>query len=144
MINQTIVDTTNRPQLGQNELTAEQLRNLVVKGMLEKKGMDVVVMDLRGVANAITDFFIICSGTSDTQIDAIASSVEEEVYKVSKTNPWHREGQQNREWILLDYVDIVAHVFKKERRAFYDLEQLWGDAEIQHIESEEDLVPQRA
>lgn len=144
MINQPIVDTTNRPQLGQNELTAEQLRNLVVKGMLEKKGMDVVVMDLRGVANAITDFFIICSGTSDTQIDAIASSVEEEVYKVSKTNPWHREGQQNREWILLDYVDIVAHVFKKERRAFYDLEQLWGDAEIQHIESEEDLIPQRA
>lgn len=144
MINQTVVDTTNRPQLGQNELTAEQLRNLVVKGMLEKKGMDVVVMDLRGVANAITDFFIICSGTSDTQIDAIASSVEEEVYKVSKTNPWHREGQQNREWILLDYVDIVAHVFKKERRAFYDLEQLWGDAEIQHIESEEDLIPQRA
>ncbi|MBC8156212.1 MAG: ribosome silencing factor [Bacteroidetes bacterium] len=134
----------NRPQLGQNELTAEQLRNLVVKGMLEKKGMDVVVMDLRGVANAITDFFIICSGTSDTQIDAIASSVEEEVYKSSKTNPWHREGQQNREWILLDYVDVVAHVFKKERRAFYDLEQLWGDAEIQHIESEEDLIPQRA
>ncbi len=144
MINQTVVDTTNRPKLGQNELTAEELRNLVVKGMLEKKGLDVVVMDLRGVANAITDFFIICSGTSDTQIDAIASSVEEEVYKVSKTNPWHREGQQNREWILLDYVDIVAHVFKKERRAFYDLEQLWGDAEIQHIESEEDLVPHQA
>ncbi len=144
MTNQNVVDTTNRPKLGQNELTAEELRNLVVKGMLEKKGMDVVVMDLRGVANAITDFFIICSGTSDTQIDAIASSVEEEVYKISKTNPWHREGQQNREWILLDYVDIVAHVFKKERRAFYDLEQLWGDAEIQHIESEEDLVPQRA
>ena len=144
MIDQNVVDTTNRPKLGQNELTAEQLRNLVVKGMLEKKGMDVVVMDLRNVANAITDFFIICSGTSDTQIDAIASSVEEEVYKVSKTNPWHREGQQNREWILLDYVDIVAHVFKKERRAFYDLEQLWGDADIQHIESEEDLVPQQA
>lgn len=144
MINQNVVDTTNRPQLGQNELTAEQLRNLVVKGMLEKKGQDIVVMDLRGVANAITDFFIICSGTSDTQIDAIASSVEEEVYKTSKINPWHREGQQNREWILLDYVDIVAHVFKKERRAFYDLEQLWGDAEIQHIESDADLMPHQA
>lgn len=142
MIDQNVVDTTNRPKLGQNELTAEQLRNLVVKGMLEKKGMDVVVMDLRNVANAITDFFIICSGTSDTQIDAIASSVEEEVFKGSRTNPWHREGQQNREWILLDYVDIVAHVFKKDRRAFYDLEQLWGDADIQHIESEEDMVPQ--
>lgn len=144
MTSQNIVDTTNRPQLGQNELAAEELRNLVVKGMLEKKGQDVVVMDLRKVNNAITDFFIICSGTSDTQIDAIASSVEEEVYKTSKTNPWHREGQANREWILLDYVDVVAHVFKKDRRAFYDLEQLWGDAEIQHIEAEDDLVPQSA
>ena len=76
MTSQNIVDTTNRPQLGQNELAAEELRNLVVKGMLEKKGQDVVVMDLRKVNNAITDFFIICSGTSDTQIDAIASSVE--------------------------------------------------------------------
>ena len=117
-----------------NEFTAQQIRDFVVRGMQEKKGQDIVVMDLRNVKNAICDYFVICSGTSDTQIDAISTSVEEEVYKVSKQDPWHKEGKLNREWILLDYVDVVAHVFKKDRRAFYDLEQLWGDAEIQLID----------
>lgn len=117
-----------------SEFTAEQIRDFIVRGMQEKKGQDIVVMDLRNVRNAICDYFVICSGNSDTQIDAIATSVEEEVYKASKQDPWHKEGKMNREWILLDYVDVVAHVFKKDRRSFYDLEQLWGDAEIQQIE----------
>ena len=117
-----------------HEFTAEQLRDFVVRGMQEKKAQDIVVMDLRNVKNAICDYFVICSGNSDTQIDAISTSIEEEVYKASKQDPWHKEGKLNREWILLDYVDVVAHVFKKERRSFYDLEQLWGDAEIQVIE----------
>lgn len=116
------------------EFTAEQIRDFVVRGMQEKKGQDIVVMDLRNVKNAICDYFVLCSGTSDTQIDAISTSIEEEVYKASRQDPWHREGKLNREWILLDYVDVVAHVFKKDRRAFYDLEQLWGDAEIHVIE----------
>lgn len=129
----------------QTELTTEQLRDLVVKGMQEKKGQDIVVMDLRRVKNAITDFFVICSGSSDTQIDAIAGSIEEEILKVSRTFPLNREGKTNREWILLDYVDVVAHVFKKERREFYDLEQLWGDAEIEHIADDAPvLTPQWA
>ena len=119
--------------------TAEQIRDFIVRGMQEKKAQDIVVMDLRNVKNAICDYFVLCSGNSDTQIDAISSSIEEEVYKASRQDPWHREGKLNREWILLDYVDVVAHVFKKDRRAFYDLEQLWGDAEIQVIE-ESDLV----
>ncbi len=96
--------------------------------------MDIVVMDLRQVKNAICDYFVICSGNSDTQIDAIASSVDEEVHKNTGQNPWHQEGRTNREWILIDYVDVIAHVFRKDRRTFYDLEQLWGDAEIHHIE----------
>lgn len=120
-----------------NEFTAEQIRDFVVRGMQEKKGQDIVVMDLRNVKNAICDYFVLCSGTSDTQIDAISTAVEEEVYKASRQDPWHKEGKLNREWILLDYVDVVAHVFKKDRRAFYDLEQLWGDADIQHIEEGE-------
>lgn len=117
-----------------NEFTAEQIRDFVVRGMQEKKAQDIVVMDLRKVKNAICDYFVLCSGNSDTQIDAISTSVEEEVYKASKQDPWHKEGKLNREWILMDYVDVVVHVFKKDRRAFYDLEQLWGDAEIQLIE----------
>lgn len=117
-----------------NEFTAEQIRDFVVRGMQEKKAQDIVVMDLRKVRNAICDYFVLCSGNSDTQIDAISTSVEEEVHKASKQDPWHKEGKMNREWILMDYVDVVVHVFKKDRRAFYDLEQLWGDAEIQLIE----------
>jgi ribosome-associated protein len=125
------------------ELTTEQLRDLVVKGMQEKKAQDILVMDLRHVKNAITDFFVICSGNSDTQIDAIAGSIEEEILKVSRVFPMNREGKMNREWILLDYVDVVVHVFKKDRRTFYDLEQLWGDAEMTWIDNEIDVFTQR-
>lgn len=121
------------------EFTPEQIRDFVIRGMQEKKAVDIVVMDMRNVKNAICDYFVICSGNSDPQIDAIATSVEEEVYKASKQDPWHKEGKLNREWILLDYVDVVAHVFKKDRRTFYDLEQLWGDADI-HVVNENELV----
>lgn len=117
-----------------HEISAEELSQLVVKGMLEKKAINVVVMDLRQVKNAIADFFIICSGNSDTQIDAIAESIDEEVWKQAHTNPWHKEGREQKEWILLDYVDVVAHVFKKDRREYYKLEDLWGDAEITVVE----------
>lgn len=117
-----------------SNLSSKDLSQLVVRGMQEKKAVDIVVMDLRQVKNAVTDFFVICSGNSDVQIDAIADSVEEEVIKVADTRPWQREGKMHREWILLDYVDVVVHVFKKERRAFYDLELLWGDAVVSQIE----------
>ena len=125
------------------QLTTEQLRDLVVKGMQEKKAQDIVVMDLRKVKNAITDYFVICSGGSDTQIDAIADSVEEEILKVCRVFPTNREGKLNREWILLDYMDVVVHVFKKDRRTFYDLEQLWGDAEMTWVDNETNMLVQR-
>jgi ribosome-associated protein len=112
------------------QISSEQLCDLVINGMQEKKGFDIVRMDLRKIHNSITDFFVICSGSSDTQIDAIASSVDDEVFKGSNQDPWHKEGIQNKEWILLDYVDVVVHVFRKDRREFYDIESLWGDAEI--------------
>ncbi|WP_425390401.1 ribosome silencing factor [Ekhidna sp.] len=116
------------------DISSEILSEWVVDGMLDKKGMDVVVMDLRDVKHAIADYFVICSGNSDTQIDAISESIEEQIHKKSKQNPWKREGKENKEWILLDYVDVVAHVFNKEKRTFYGLEELWGDAKITRIE----------
>lgn len=116
------------------EVSSQDLCQLVVKGMIEKKGQDVAILDLRNVKNAVADFFVICSGTSDTQIDAIADSVEFEVHKAINENPWHKEGKANREWILIDYVDVVAHVFQKDRRKYYDLEELWGDAEMTVVE----------
>jgi ribosome-associated protein len=116
-------------------ISAEQLSEVIVKGMQEKKAIDIVVMDLRKVKNAVADFFVICSGNSDKQLDAIADSVDQEVYKALKENPWHIEGKNNKEWMLLDYINVVAHVFRKDRREFYALERLWGDADIIEIES---------
>ena len=114
---------------------AASLCDLVVEGMLDKKAADITILDLREVKNAIADYFILCSGNSDTQIDAIADSIEELVYKNSSQNPWKKEGRQNKEWVLIDYVDVVAHVFKKDKRAFYAIEELWGDAKQTQIES---------
>ena len=113
--------------------SSKNLSEFVIKGMQEKKALDIVLLDLREIKNAFADFFIICSGNSDTQIEAIASSIDEEVYKGLKENPWHVEGRENKEWMLLDYVTVVAHVFKKDKREFYSLENLWGDAKITEI-----------
>ncbi|MDH5598832.1 MAG: ribosome silencing factor [Cyclobacteriaceae bacterium] len=117
-----------------NKLSSSKiLSEFVIKGMQEKKALDIVLLDLREIKNAFADFFIICSGNSDTQLEAIANSIDEEVYKGLKENPWHIEGRENKEWMLLDYVSVVAHIFKKDKREFYSLENLWGDAKITEI-----------
>ncbi|HLT80122.1 MAG TPA: ribosome silencing factor [Cyclobacteriaceae bacterium] len=110
-----------------------ELSRVIVSGMQEKKALDIVVLDLRKLKNAIADFFVICSGSSDKQIDAIADSIDEQVYRVLQENPWHTEGKNNKEWMLLDYITVVAHVFRKDRREYYALEKLWGDAEITEV-----------
>lgn len=114
-------------------IKSNKLSEVVVHGMLEKKAEDVIVIDLRKIKHAVADYFVICSGNSDTQIDAIADSVEEEVKKSTKQNPWKREGKQQHEWVLIDYVDVVVHIFNKDKRRFYGLEELWGDAPITRI-----------
>ena len=117
------------------EATSDILAELVVKGMQEKKATDIVILNLKSLKNAVSDYFIIASANSDTQIDAIASSIEEEVYKSVRQNPWQSEGRTNNEWVLLDYVDVVAHIFLKDKREFYALEELWGDAKIEQVAS---------
>ena len=103
--------------------------------MKEKKATDIIVMDLRGTNNSVADFFVICTGNSDTQIDAISTSIDDTVYKECNENPWHIEGKATKEWMLIDYITVVAHVFKKEIRDFYNLENLWGDARVEIIKS---------
>jgi ribosome-associated protein len=112
---------------------SERLSQLIVKGMQEKKATQIIVMDLRRVKNAVADFFVIGTGNSDKQLDAIADSISDEVYKGTKETAWHTEGKNNKEWMLLDYTSVVAHVFRKDLRTFYALERLWGDAEITEI-----------
>ena len=116
-------------------VSSEKLGEVIIKGMQEKKATDIVVLDMRKVKNAVADFFIICSGNSDKQLDAISDSIDEEVFKALKENPWHTEGKNNKEWMLLDYINVVAHVFRKDRRHYYALEKLWGDADITEIEN---------
>ena len=115
----------------QNE--SDLLMKSVVKGMKEKKAKEIVCIDLREIKNAITDFFVVCHADSRTHIDAIARSIEEIVLKNSGEEPVHREGFTNAEWILLDYTNVVAHVFMQEKREFYGIERLWADAHIQRV-----------
>ncbi len=111
------------------------ISELAVHGIQEKKGNDIVRLDLRNINSSVADYFIVCHADSTTQVKAIANSVEEEIYKAIKQEPWRKEGLQHGEWILLDYVDVIVHVFKTDKREFYGVEDLWGDAEIQYFKS---------
>ena len=111
-----------------NLLPSNKLSEFIVKGMQEKKAIDILVMDLKNVQNSVADYFVICSANSGTQVEAIYNSVEEAVKGNANELPWHKEGMKNLEWVLLDYIDVVVHIFKKENRNFYGLENLWGDA----------------
>ncbi len=113
---------------------SEILSELVIQGISDKKGKDIISMNLKKIGSAVTDYFIICHGTSRPQVEAIADSVVEIVKKKTGLWPWHREGFENAEWILLDYVDVVVHIFQERTRNFYQLEKLWADAQIKHYE----------
>lgn len=110
------------------EKDSQALCNAIVEGMQENKAKDIVVLDLRDISNAVSDFYVICSGESSTQVDGISSTVSRHTRKELSEKPWHIEGKTNSEWVLLDYVSVVAHIFYKDARSFYDIEDLWSDA----------------
>lgn len=105
----------------------------VVLGMEEKKAKEITVLDLRKTGNSVADFFVVCHGDSRVQVDAIANSVMDEVEKKLNEKLKSKEGKQNSEWIILDYFNVVAHIFIKEKREFYSIEKLWADAEVYSI-----------
>lgn len=111
---------------------ADALTLHAVNAALDKKADDVVIIDMRAVSG-VADYFVICSGASDIQVKAICEHIEERIRYACQERPWHREGEQHRQWVLLDYVDLVVHVFSPERRAFYDLERLWSDAPLARV-----------
>lgn len=115
----------------------EILAGYVAEGLADKKGKDIVLLDLKNVENAVAGFFIVCHGTSRPQVEALADSVRVNVGKKLGVKPWHHEGFENAEWILLDYVDVVVHIFRKESRDFYQLEKLWADAEVTNYDYKE-------
>ncbi len=114
-----------------------QLAELAVEGILSKKGEQIVLMDMRAVSG-IADLFVLCTGTSDMQIKAIMDAVRDSIREGTDERPWHVEGSTGLQWVLLDYVDMVVHVFNPEKRAFYDLERLWGDAPMERVADDAD------
>ena len=115
--------------------SADELIALILQGIEDVKGHDIILLDLRVIENTVCDYFIICNGTSNTQVNAIVGSIQKTVSKAIQDKPWHIEGQDNAEWVLMDYVNVVVHVFQKHIRDFYDIEGLWGDAKFTAIES---------
>lgn len=101
----------------------------VVAAMDSVKGKDIVTLDLRETGTSVTDYFVICHANSKTQVDAIADKVIDQVFENNRVKPYHVEGRDNTEWILIDFVDVVVHIFLQSARQFYQLEELWADAE---------------
>jgi len=116
-------------------VSKDQLITEIINGIEKVKGENISILDLREIENTVCDYFIICDGNSNTQVKAISSSIQKAVGKNLQEKPWHVEGEGNAEWILIDYVNIVVHVFQKNIREFYDLEELWGDAKITTLKS---------
>ncbi len=110
-----------------------ELCEAIVEGMKENKANEIVVLDLRHLESAVCDYFVLCSGDSTTHVDGISNAVTRYVKKSVKEKPWHIEGKTNSDWILLDYINVVGHVFYKEARGFYDIEELWSDANRTNI-----------
>lgn len=113
---------------------SEILAEAAIEGIREKKGFDISVLDLQGLSHAVCDKFIICSGNSNTQVSALADSIEDIVRKKTGESPWHVEGNANAEWILLDFVNVVVHIFQPQARSFYGIEKLWADASVSHYQ----------
>ncbi|MCX7552013.1 ribosome silencing factor [Xanthomarina sp. F2636L] len=121
--------------MAKKESNADLLIANILTGIEDVKGEEVNILDLREIDNTVCDYFIICEGKSNTQVNAIVNSIQKKVSKELKDKPWHIEGQDNAEWVLMDYVNVVVHVFQKHIREYYDIESLWGDAKTTVIET---------
>ena len=116
-------------------ISTDDLLASIIKGIEDVKGLDIDILDLRGIDNSVCDYFVICNGNSNTQVNAIVGSIQKGVSKELKDKPWHVEGTDVGEWVLMDYVNVVVHVFQKHIRDYYNIESLWGDEKITSIEN---------
>lgn len=114
------------------------LLDKIVEAIQDTKGEDIRILDLTHIENAVADYFVVCSANSNTQVSAIAGTIEKKVRNELKDRPWHTEGVENAMWVLMDYVSVVVHVFQKHIREYYDIEDLWSDAKVTVIEDQND------
>lgn len=113
----------------------DELITLIITGIEDVKGQNINILDLRSIENSVCDYFVICDGNSNTQVNAIVNSIQKKVSKSVHEKPYQIEGVENAEWVLIDYINVVVHVFQKHKREYYDIENLWGDAKITEIET---------
>ncbi len=119
-----------------NKIPEKQLLiDKIVEAIQDTKGEDILIFDLTTIENSVAETFIVCSGNSNTQVNAISGNIEKKVRNDLQDRPWHVEGNENALWVLLDYVSVVVHVFQTETRNFYEIEELWGDAKITKVEN---------
>ncbi len=116
--------------MNKKQISTDELIATILKAIDDVKGEEVQLLDLRELDNTVCDYFIVCTGNSNTQVNAISGAIQKKVSKELKDKPWHVEGQGNAEWVLMDYINVVVHIFQKQTREFYDIESLWGDAKI--------------
>ena len=121
--------------MAKKKSNADELISKIISGVEDVKGIDISLLDLRDIENTVCSYFIVCSGSSNTHVNAIVSSVQKTVSKELREKPFHTEGLENSEWVLIDYVNIVVHVFQKHVREYYNIEELWGDAKTTQIAS---------
>ena len=121
--------------MARTKSNADELITTILAGIEDVKGKNINILDLREIENTVCDYFIVCEGPTNTQVNAIVNSIQKKVSKEIKDKPWHIEGMDNAEWVLMDYVNVVVHVFQKHIREYYDIESLWGDAKNTLIES---------
>jgi len=121
--------------MAKKESNVDLLITSIIGGIEDVKGKEINILDLRDIENTVCDYFVICEGTSNTQVNAIVNSIQKKVSKTLQDKPWHVEGEDNAEWVLMDYVNVVVHVFQKHIREFYDIESLWGDAKVTAIQT---------
>ena len=121
--------------MAKKKSNSDELISKIITGVENVKGIDISLLDLRDIENTVCSYFIVCSGSSNTHVNAIVSSVQKTVSKELREKPFHTEGLENSEWVLIDYVNIVVHVFQKHIREYYNIEELWGDAKTTQIAS---------
>lgn len=119
------------------KISQKRLTDIITGALQDKKAKDIVVLDFKKLGSSVCDAFIICHGTSRPQVEAIQDGLMRMVKTEAGMNPFHKEGQENAEWILIDYGDILVHIFQESTRIFYNLEQLWADAKVTRVKSDD-------
>lgn len=115
--------------------TEDSLISNIVDGIENVKGLDVSILDLRDIENTVCNYFVVCTGSSNTHVSAIVNAIKKNVSKELREKPFQTEGNENAEWVLIDYINVVVHVFQKQIREYYNIEELWGDAKTTKVAS---------